>query len=387
MVGVSLALLLAAHPQPWRVLVVEAHPQQLDDNNYITGFDARSTALSYSTREIFEAIDLWSMLVQQAEPISQIQISDRGHIAATQLHASEQNFDAYGYVIENHCLRVVLNKALANTTVDIAAPVTADQVTVVRDGVELKLSDRKRLVRCKLLVVADGACSSTRDKLGISARVSDYGQMALIANIALAEPHGGVAYERFTEQGPMALLPLVNSGGRYRSALVWSLPPKRAEHLQNCSGDEFLTQLQDQFGYRQGQLIGVGERQAYPLKLIETNEQVRRSVVVVGNAAHSLHPVAGQGFNLALRDIAVLAETLSKGAEQGQAPGELALLQQYLDYRQADQQRTLAVSDWLPKIFTAASPAAAVARGAGLLAVDMIPGVRGQFARYGMGLE
>ena len=387
MAGASLALLLAAQSHPWRILVVEANPQQQASEAFAPSFDDRSTALSFSTRQIFRDIGLWAPLQQRAAAITRIQVSDRGHLASTRLCATEQGFDAYGHVVENRWLGTVLQQSLEKTGVDIAAPATVDALKVVRGGVELTLSDRSESVHTELLVVADGARSPTRDKLGITAGVRDYGQMGLIANIALSQPHDGVAYERFTDEGPMALLPLPDNNGQRRSALVWTLPPEQARHLQACPDEEFLARLHDRFGYRQGRLKAVGERHLYPLKLMEAAEQVRRSVVVVGNAAHSLHPVAGQGFNLALRDIAALAKTLDEGASRGQSPGELSLLQSYLDRQQVDQRRTTAASDWLPRLFAMTSPVVAAARGVGLLTMDMVPGVRGQFARYGMGLE
>lgn len=387
MVGASLALLMTAQSHGWKVLVVEANPQQQSSTSFAPSFDARSTALSFSTRRIFEKIGLWSKLLPQVAAINSIQVSDRGHIASTELHAQEQQLDAFGYVVENRRLGSVLNEALLNTDAEIAAPATIDSLQMHRDGVKLTLSNRQEAVHTSLLVVADGAQSATRKKLGIGCQIDDYGQMGLIANIALAKPHGGIAYERFTDNGPMALLPLLDAGSQHRSALVWTLPPEYAKELMTCSEADFLAELYHWFGYRQGQFSGVGERACYPLKLIQAKEQVRRNIAVVGNAAHSLHPVAGQGFNLALRDVAALAKTLDAGAKRGESCGDLALLQRYLNGQQKDQLRTVTASDWLPKLFAKTSPTVALARGAGLFAMDMMPGLRSQFARYGMGLE
>ncbi|WIO74154.1 2-octaprenyl-6-methoxyphenyl hydroxylase [Porticoccaceae bacterium LTM1] len=387
MVGASLALLLAAQSHRWKVLVVEANPQQQASTSFAPSFDARSTALSFSTRRILEKIGLWPQLLPELAAINSIQVSDRGHVASTELHAHEQQLDAFGYVVENRRLGAVLNGALINTDVEFAAPATIDALEMVRDGVRLTLSDRQDAIHTSLLVVADGAQSATREKLGIGCQVDDYGQMGLIANIALNKPHNGIAYERFTDNGPMALLPLLDAGSQHRSALVWTLPPERAGELMVCSEADFLAELHHWFGYRQGQFNGVGERACYPLKLIQANEQVRRNIAVVGNAAHSLHPVAGQGFNLALRDIAALAKTLDIGTKRGESCGDLALLQRYLNSQQKDQLRTVTASDWLPKLFAKTSPSVALARGAGLFAMDMMPGLRSQFARYGMGLE
>jgi len=392
MAGASLALMLAKQKH-WRILLVEAFPMPLDNNqqSHQPSFDARSTALSYSTREIFSAMGLWQNLFPKTAPITQIQVSDRGHVASTQMNAAQDGFDAFGYVVENRSLGQVLNSALSqqvepNGPISLAAPAQVTATAVKRDGVELRISDRDNIVHTKLLVVADGALSKTRDLLGIGHRVDDYGQIGLIANIALSKPHNGMAYERFTGEGPMALLPLTNVERTNRSALVWTLPPQKAQQMADCAEAEFLDTLHQSFGYRQGEFISVGERHLYPLKLMESEEQVRRHIVVIGNAAHSLHPVAGQGFNLALRDVAALAEILAGAAAEDLPPGDLNLLQRYQDKQSADQQRTISGSDILPKLFSLNSDLIAGARGAGLLLMDIVPSLRGEFAHIGMGL-
>lgn len=391
MVGISLALMLAAQSHRWRVLLVEANPQQQTSGDFPPSFDARSTALSFSTREILEDLQLWSSLQPHLEPINEIEVSDRGHFASTRMTATEQGYDAFGYVVENRQLGAVLGAALAAAeqrgAIEVAAPATVEALQVVQGGVELTLSDRTEPVTTELLVVADGANSKTCRKLGIGSESKPYGQYGLIANIALQQTHNGVAYERFTEQGPMALLPLNDSDGTKRSALVWTLDPQQAEHLRDCPEAEFIDQLQQRFGWRQGLFAGVGERHLYPLTLTTASEQVRRHVVVVGNAAHTLHPVAGQGFNLALRDLAALAAAIDGAGSNGLSPGELSVLQNYEGDQQQDQQRTIAASDWLPRLFGASAPLLAALRGSGLLLMDMVPPLREQFARYGMGLE
>jgi ubiquinone biosynthesis UbiH/UbiF/VisC/COQ6 family hydroxylase len=238
-------------------------------------------------------------------------------------------------------------------------------------------------VHAGLLVIADGAGSSTAEKLGIHSDSTAYNQSGIIANIRLAKPHGDVAYERFTEHGPLALLPLTNFQGRPRSALVWTQPQGQAEALMAADDEIFLARLQKQFGYRLGRFEAVGERVSYPLALTRSSEQVRRHLVVMGNAAHSLHPVAGQGFNLSLRDAATLSKVL---AESPDAIGDLATLQHYYQKQSADQRNTVLFSDSLPKVFGLSSSLATVGRNSGLLAMDLIPALRGRFARFGMGL-
>ncbi|MBQ0713180.1 MAG: FAD-dependent monooxygenase, partial [Porticoccus sp.] len=331
--------------------------------------------------------------------IKEVHVSDRGHIGNTRLHAAEQNLPALGYVVENQWLGLVLMEALQQAPgVDIIAPAQVASVRPARGGMTLSLSgsevspelkqELKQELSAKLLVVADGAQSRTREMLGIDATTRDYGQVALVTNISLQQDHQGVAYERFTDSGPMAMLPLQPVDNEHRSALVWTLPPERAAEMMEASDEVFLAELQDRFGHRLGQFQRVGTRHSYPIRLITSNEQVRSHVVVVGNAAHSLHPVAGQGFNLALRDVAVLANELATSVgDEALALGQLSVLQNYLKQQQADQKQTILLSDLLPKVFGIDSSPVALARNLGLLALDTVPLLRHQFARLGMGLE
>ncbi len=389
MVGASLALLLSSLNLGWRINVIEAFPMTPASGDLQPSFDARSTALSHSSREVLEMLGLWSTLSPRLAEIKEVHVSDRGHIGNTRLHAAEQNLPALGYVVENQWLGSVLMEALQQAPgIDITAPAQVASVKPIRGGVQLSLSGSEvsANLQAKLLVVADGAQSRTRDMLGIDATTRDYGQVALVTNISLQQDHHGVAYERFTDSGPMAMLPLQPVENEYRSALVWTLPPERVAEMMEASDEVFLAELQDRFGHRLGQFQRVGTRHSYPIRLITSNEQVRSHVVVVGNAAHSLHPVAGQGFNLALRDVAVLANELAISASNDDL-GQLSVLQDYLKQQQADQKQTILLSDLLPKVFGIDSSPVALARNLGLLALDMVPLLRHQFARLGMGLE
>ena len=394
MVGASLALLLSSLNLDWRIQVIEAFPiTAASADDLQPSFDARSTALSHSSREIFEILGLWQTLSTRLADIQEVHVSDRGHIGSARLHAKEQNLPALGYVVENQWLGSVLMEALQNAdNVEIVAPEKVTKVNPVQGGMQLSLSGRPSLpigqdITTKLLVVADGAQSDTRELLGIDATTKDYGQVAVVANISLAQDHNGIAYERFTDSGPMAMLPLQPVDNEYRSALVWTLPPEHAAEMVAAPEAEFLAELQDRFGHRLGQFQRVGSRHSYPIRLITSNEQVRSNVVVVGNAAHSLHPVAGQGFNLALRDVAVLANELAIAASNDSALGDLSVLQNYLKQQQVDQKQTILLSDLLPKVFAIGASPVALARNLGLLALDTVPLFRHQFARLGMGLE
>ena len=392
MVGLSLALVLAAQQPRWKILVVEAFDVsaagQPGNPAYRPSFDARSTALSDSSRDIFAQLGLWDELATHVAAIDQVHVSDRGHIGSTRLAAAEQGVTSLGCVIENQWLGAVLMSAVQRqSNIEICSPARLETVKPVVGGMQFSLSNVSAHFQCKLLVIADGAQSESREKLGISARTKDYGKSALIANISLEQSHQGVAYERFTDEGPMALLPLPDLDGEHRSALVWTLDPQQADELKQCDEPAFLAELQERFGFRLGKLQRVGERFAYPLRLVESAEQVRRNLVVIGNAAHSLHPVAGQGFNLSLRDAAMLSEVLWEAEQNGLPLGDLSALESYLERQQLDQQQTIALSDLLPTLFSFKTAPVALARNMGLLALDAMPPLRQQFARLGMGLD
>lgn len=389
MVGISLALLLRAQ-RPWKILVVEAQELAVSDSPvsgaYSSSFDARSTALSWSSRNIYQSIAVWPQLKRHLAAIAQIHVSDRGHAGLTRIDAADANVDALGYVVENQWLGSVLLNQLAETDIQLLGSAGVETIVPLAAGMRLGVqqSDQDlQTIDAKLVVIADGAGSSTSKKLGIQSQSSTYGQTGIIANISLEKPHGGVAYERFTDQGPMALLPLTDFKGRPRSALVWTQPSEMAESLMAADEQSFLEQLQTRFGYRLGRFKQLGERVAYPLALTTATEQVRRHLVVMGNAAHSLHPVAGQGFNLSLRDAATLANSL---AQAGEALGDLAVLQQYQQQQAADQRNTVLFSDSLPKLFGLSSSVIALGRNSGLLAMDLIPSLRNSFAQFGMGM-
>lgn len=392
MVGASLALALSRYSEGrLSVLLVESFPLPVADSApvYRPSFDARSTALSYGSRQILESVGVWGALQQHLTAITRIHVSDRGHIGSALLTAQEQGWDALGYVVENAWLGNVLLNALHSAPgVTCISPASVTAVEHYNDLAKLHLQHKdgqEQHVECRLLAIADGAQSGLRSALGITGKVVDYDQQAVIANVCFEKPHDGIAYERFTDQGPLALLPLSNSDrNEPRAALVWTLSPDNAASLLAASDEEFLARLQKRFGYRQGRLLRVGERGSFPLQLVEAEEQVRPNVVVMGNAAHSLHPVAGQGFNLALRDLARLARLLAR--EPIEKLGELASLQTYLDQQHADQRSTVEFSHQLPDLFARSNPLLSLGRNLGLLALDIAPLAKSRFVEQAAGL-
>ena len=392
MVGVSLALQLdALLPSDISILLVEGFslpdPEASDATEYHPSFDARSTALSYSSRLIYERMQVWDALQSWLCPIESIHVSSRGRFGSAVMRAQEYDWPALGYVVENAWLGQSLLQALyRRDRVQVCSPAKVIAVEASEVGVRLGLDGPLPQLNAGLLLVADGSDSGLREQLGVAVSEKSYDQHALVANVSFAEPHGGCAYERFTSDGPLALLPLLPADDANRCGLVWTLPPAEAQQLLACPQDEFLQALQTRFGYRLGRLQQVGERYTYGLALLQANEQVRQGVVVMGNAAHALHPVAGQGFNLALRDVAELGRVLCEGLAAGLPVGDLDMLQRYQQRQSADQYKTIQLSDRLPGLFMHQDPLLGLGRDLALSGLDILPGLKREFVRHAAGV-
>ena len=377
LVGASLALALQkeAKSRGWTIELIEPFEP---GHQYQPSYDARSTALSYGTRLIYQRLGIWDEIAKRAEPITDIHVSDRGRPGATRMNALQEQVPALGYVVENAWIGHCLWQALDDDVVARHCPAEVERMDPVAGGYRLALSGDVQL-DCDLAVLADGGRSALRERLGIDVRRTPYGQSALIANVTPGKPHAGRAFERFTDDGPMALLPLQDN----RCALVWTLSQADAARLATMSDTDFLAELQQAFGFRLGGFRHVGKRHLYPLMLIEAVEQVRSGLVVLGNAAHSLHPIAGQGYNLSLRDTDALAAALLAG----DAPlGDLKTLQDYHRRQRADQQLTVGFSDQLTQLFGDSGHLAIASRNLGLTTLDLLPPAKSWFARQAMGL-
>ena len=377
LVGASLALALqaGAKARGWKIALIEPFAP---GDSYQPSYDARSSALSFGARQIYQRLGVWQSISQRAEPIKQIHVSDRGRFSTARLSAMEEGVPALGYVVENAWMGQCLWQALDQEVISWRCPAEVTHLQPLEDGYRLTLGDETQL-DCDLAVLADGGRSGLREQLGIGVRKRPYRQSALIANITTSEAHNGMAFERFTDEGPMALLPLPEN----RCALVWTRLGMDAQRLAALDERSFLAELQGVFGYRLGTLRQVGARHLYPLSLVEAEEQVRAHLVVLGNAAHSLHPIAGQGFNLSLRDAQALAETLLAST----APlGDLGTLQAYQERQRLDQQLTVGFSDQVTRLFGNAQPLVALGRNIGLLGLDLLPPAKRWFARQAMGL-
>ena len=379
LVGASLAVALGQ--AGLNVTVVDACPLSVDQQ---PNYDERSIALAQGSQCILSALGLWQSLQDEVCPIHTIHVSDRGHFGFTRLHREQQGVPALGYVATARVLgKTLLDQLDRLPNVQTLAPAQLIDFQVLADGVSTRLMLEQQILECKarLLVAADGAQSSVRDQLGIHSKRRDYGQTAVIANVSSERDHGHVAYERFTDTGPMALLPM----SRQRCALVWTVRSDQSDDIMGLDDAQFLSRLQERFGYRLGRFVKVGQRHAYPLQLLQARESIRPRMALIGNAVHTLHPVAGQGFNLGLRDVAALAEVVTDARRKGQDIGDNSVLARYADWRQTDQRRAVAFTDSMVRLFGQSLPPVAWLRDAGMLALDICPPAKRWFGRLTMG--
>ena len=386
MVGASLACALGE--QPFKVAMIEAHSHDLDTP---PGYDDRAIALSYGTSQIFRTLGLWDKFDHKVTPIKRIHVSDRGHMGVTRIDHQQENVDALGYVITARDLGQVLYEVLSQLkNVDLLKPAQLTQLAISDPQVEATITinpdidkPASKTLTARLLVAADGGNSSVRQLLNIDAQQHDYRQTAITANISTQRPHNNIAYERFTSQGPLALLPM---GDTHQCSLVWTRHTANVDPLIALSDEEFLQQLQKEFGNRLGKFTRVGKRSTYPLKLVRATAQVRRRVALIGNAAHTLHPIAGQGFNLGMRDVATLAQVLVDEQKAQRDIGLLRVLQTYQQWRQEDHRRIIGFTDNLVRIFSNRFAPLALARNLGLIATDIVPPMKHLLAKHTMGM-
>ena len=410
--GASLACALknAELQRPLKIAVVEAYALDTDAQ---PSYDDRTVALSYGSSCIFQNMGsslnksdgqgLWGLLAEDAQAIDTIHISDRGHFGVTQLTKEQEGVEALGYVLENRAIGKQLYAELAHVTEEDGARITLfcpatltglhqdEQQVTIDISVEGADGQTSRQICGNMLVAADGNNSKVMKLLNIGSNRQSYDQVALITNVTPGKKHNNVAYERFTDSGPLAFLPMTQN----RCSVVWTLTPEQADYLSALDEADFVASLQQRFGFRLGQIKKAGSRHIYPLFLQSASQIVHGRVALIGNAAHSVHPVAGQGFNLALRDIALLAELLvdhyreASDADAGLAELENVqiLLQQYAELREQDINRVYRFTDTLVKTFSNAFAPLAHLRSASLFLVDIIPDIKHRLATQSMGLD
>lgn len=377
MVGASLAAALHAQKDK-RIAVIEAFEFESQAQ---PSFDDRVIALSYGSRRIFEAMNLWPTLEPLVQPIHSIHVSDRGHFGASRLHHTEENVEALGYVAENRIIGQMLMDCLRKLPhIEWLCPAQLENLQQDEQGVDvtIRVGNAQKILRTKLLVAADGANSRARELAGLSLQRSDYGQSAIIANVQTEYAHHNVAYERFTDTGPVAFLPMTHK----RCSVVWTVRSNEADAVMALNDEQFTAQLQQRFGYRLGHIVRCGTRHVYSLAYVAAEQLTKGRVAIIGNAAHALHPVSGQGYNLALRDVAAMAELIARNDD----PGHSLLLAEYHAARYQDMQRVYRFTDTLVQLFSNRLAPLAHARAAGLVLLDMLPPLRHVLAKQSMGL-
>lgn len=378
LVGASLAAALAGTGV--RLLLVESTPFGRSGQ---PSFDERTTALGNASRRIFESLGCWSALAPEAAAIRVIHVSEAGRFGFVRLDAAEQGIEAFGYVVANRAIGAALWDKLSRASdITLRVPARAEEVAISAQGAELTVAgeggERER-VTARLVVGADGADSQVRALAGIEARVEDYDQVAVVANVTTDRPHQGIAYERFTRSGPLAVLPLHDGS----LAVIWARSPGQALELLAMDDAGYLARLQGEFGWRAGRFVRAGRRGSYPLKLTRATTTVATRAVLIGNAAQALHPVAGQGFNLGLRDAAMLAEAV---AEAPGDAGSAQLLRRFEQWRSRDRSALVHFTDGLVKLFADSRPGAGLLRNLGLLMFDLLPPAKSALARVSTGV-
>jgi 2-octaprenyl-6-methoxyphenol hydroxylase len=401
MVGASLAVALAGTGVSTMLVEGTAPGSKTQPS-----FDDRTTALGNASRRIFEGLGVWERLAPEAAAIRTIHVSDAGRFGFARLNATEQGIDAFGYVVPNRVIGAALWEKLQGAKdVLLRVPARPEQVKISDQGVTFTLagktpagntpageSSASESVSAGLVVAADGAHSVVRAAAGIEADVEDYEQIAIVANVAADRPHDGTAYERFTQSGPLAVLPLHD--GSY--GVIWTCTPARAAEVLSLDNNSYLRELQERFGWRAGRFVRAGARASYPLKLTRAATTVATRTVLIGNAAQALHPVAGQGFNLGLRDAAMLGEVVvgtrvgvgwaaAAGAGAGADVGSPELLRQFAAWREGDRNGVVRFTDGLVKMFASTRPGAGVLRNLGLLLFDLSPAAKSALARVSAG--
>ena len=374
MAGSTLAwALLQAQPQ-LKVAIVEQQPEQVSS----VSFDSRSIALAAASVDLLRQWGLWQGLEKNACAINTINVSDRGHFGKARLSAEEYQQPALGYVLEvEHMGALLTDKLATKTGISRFAPATIQTIEPQQQQQHLILDDGRKL-SCKLLVIAEGGLSASRALAGFSTAEKPYQQHAVIANLALAQSHQHTAWERFTEHGPIALLPLPDK----RYSLVYTVADDAVQQVMQLDDAAFTAHIQQAFGYRAGVFNATGKRACYPLSLRLSTDVVRHRVALLGNSLHSVHPIAGQGFNLAMRDIAELVSQISATPED---IGGYAMLRRYQQARQRDIAVVSTATDALVRLFSNTSRTFALARNMGLLAMTLCDELKRPLAEQAMG--
>jgi 2-octaprenyl-6-methoxyphenol hydroxylase len=380
LVGGNLALGL--RNSPLRIGMIESVPQT---QRLAAASGDRALALAWGSAQILDQLGVWRAAKSRAVPIKHIHVSDRGHFGKVRLSAQREGVDALGYVVTARVLEEVIAESLRRSSVVVHCPARIIGVKSGSDGVHvsMKQGGESHNLTARLLVAADGGNSTVRQLLEIGQSLRDYGQTAIVTEVSTERSNRFTAYERFTSSGPLAFLP----AGKSVSSVVWTRKADDAEELLAMSDAEFTERLQAAFGFWLGRISLASARQGFPLRLVQAERMVEDRIVLVGNAVHQLHPVAGQGFNLGLRDVALLVEMLLAWFEFREDIGARAFLDRYARARQDDLSNVIRFTDSLVRIFSNDFVPLALTRNLGLVALDNWGQAKRFLAQYAMGLS
>ena len=372
--GASCALSVAKTNPALNIAVVEANQVTGD---YHPSFDDRSIALAQQSVEYLQSLNLFEQNAPYTAAIKKVSVSDRGHFGKAHINCDEFAKPSLGYVVEVNPFGRALHQRLTQSNITLLCPdsVTAIDQTLHSNTLALKSGEQ---LNAALLVIADGAQSPTRNLLGLGFNTQPYEQGAIIANVEVAGGHNNHAFERFTQNGPMALLPMNNN----RYSLVWCMSQDQVEQHMALNEQDFISALQSAFGYRAGQFTKVGMRTSYPLVYGQVESLTAHRTVVIGNAAHAIHPIAGQGFNLGLRDVQVLSNLI---ANSQHGLGSYAFTREYSKKRSDDIKTVMSLTDALVRLFSNSSRVLALGRSIGLFSMDLFPALKAPLAKQLMG--
>jgi 2-octaprenyl-6-methoxyphenol hydroxylase len=380
MVGASLACALA--PSGLRIAIIEAVTLK---NDYQPSYDDRGLTLSPSSRRILEHIGVWQNVLPAINPIKKIHISEQGRFGFTHMDAAQTNNNDLGYVVVARSLGQALHKQMLsfeNISLICPAELKSFKQSEEAMSIEISCSGRSELITSGLLVGADGSQSLVRRLAAINVKEHDFKQTAIVANVTTQKPNQATAYERFTHHGPVALLPI----DKNRSVLVFTVATENAAQYMSIADTQFIDAVETEFGRRLGKIEQIGQRRSYPIMFIEAVEQYQQQLILLGNAAHSIHPNSAQGFNLGLRDVAGLAECVFAAIEKGLDIDDISILENYISLRLPDQQRVMRFTNRLASSFYNKNPLLIPARNLAMLMIDTLPIVKETFIKQAMGI-
>lgn len=405
MVGMTLAAATSGAGIATTLIEAEPLPSMTEAT-----YDGRSSAIAYGSQQVLAGIGAWQYLEADASPIREIRVSDGGWRSSLTKSAHESPFfvhysardlpegtvaagaqPPFGWIVENRAIRRGLLKRLAESpNLTHIAPARVTEVTFQSGGAVLRLQDGTE-IRARLVVAADGRGSSVRRYAGIGFKEFGYNQTAIVCTVAHERDHRGVAHENFLPAGPFAMLPMTDSkgtgaDGQHRSSIVWTEDPRIVSWLLGLDDESLGREIERRFGTTLGKLQPIGPRFSYPMRLLLADAYAKDGAVLVGDAAHAIHPVAGQGFNLGVRDVAALAEALVDGYRLGLDLGSLAVLENYARWRRFDNLLLTGFTDGLVRLFSNDLPPVRLARDLGFFAFNLAKPLKRMAMRHAMGV-